>query len=144
MNGKDLYLEAMRRTDARDIEGFLELQGDDVTWRVPGAELHGREEVHGWLEPFVRGFSSYRHELSRVVEVDGMVWSEGTFNGVNDGPLVMPDGEMPATGRPVTFRFGMSVAMDEAAGQAAEVNVYFDQLEFLGQLGLVPDPATAA
>jgi ketosteroid isomerase-like protein len=142
MTAKEQYLEAMRRTDARDIEGFLDLQGDDVTWRVPGAELHGRDELRGWLEPFVRGFSSYRHDLSRVVEVDGMVWAEGTFNGVNDGPLVMPDGEMPATGRPVTFRFGMSVAMDES-GDAAEVNIYFDQLEFLGQLGLVPEPAPA-
>jgi ketosteroid isomerase-like protein len=143
-NVTDMYLEAMRRTDARDIEGFLAMQADDAEWRVPGAELHGKEELRAWLEPFVKGFSSYRHDIERVVENGNTVWAEGTFNGVNDGPLMTPDGgEAPPTGRPVRFRFGMSVTGDLDAGLASEVHIYFDQLEFLSQLGLIPEPAPA-
>ena len=143
MTPKEMFLEAMRRNDAGDHEAFLAMQADDAVWRVPGAELHGKEELRGWLHPFWQGFSSYRHEFSRVVEAgDDVVWAEGTFSGVNDGPLVMPDGgEAPPTGRPVSFRFGMSIVGDYEAEQAKEINIYFDQLEFLAQLGLVPEPA---
>jgi hypothetical protein len=69
------------------------------------------------------------------------VFAEGTWTGLNDGPLVMPDGEAPATGRTVSFRFAIAVTVDEDAAHATGLNLYFDQLEFLAQLGLVPEPA---
>jgi ketosteroid isomerase-like protein len=141
MTPKELYLEAMRRTDAGDIEGFLELQADDAQWNVPGAQPRGKDQVREWLGPFYTGFSSYRHDLTRVFEQGNVVWAEGVWTGTNDGPLVTPDGEAPATGRTVAFPFGMSVTIDEALGQATEVNVYFDQLGFLAQLGLIPEGA---
>jgi ketosteroid isomerase-like protein len=144
MTAKELYLEAMRRTDAHDHEGFLAMQADDAEWRVPGAEIHGKEELRAWMQPFWQGFSSYRHDLERVVESGNTVWAEGTWSGVNDGPLVTPDGEAPPTGRSVSFRFGMSVTGDLEAGLATSVNVYFDQLDFLMQLGLIPEPAQAS
>jgi ketosteroid isomerase-like protein len=144
MTAKEMYLEAMRLNDSGDHEGFLALQADDAEWHVPGAEIHGKEELRGWLQPFWQGFSSYRHDLDRVVENGNTVWAEGTWSGVNDGPLVTPDGEAPPTGRSVSFRFGMSVTGDLEAGLATSVNVYFDQLEFLTQLGLIPEPAPAS
>jgi uncharacterized protein (TIGR02246 family) len=141
MTPKELYLEAMRRTDAHDLEGFLELQADDAVWTVPGATVRGKDELRQWLAPFYTGFSDYRHDLRRVFEHGNIVWAEGTWTGTNDGPLVTPDGEAPATGRSVSFQFGMSLTIDEALGQGTEVNVYFDQLGFLGQLGLIPEGA---
>jgi ketosteroid isomerase-like protein len=141
MTPKELYLEAMRRSDAGDHEGFLALQAPDAHWVVPGAEIHGHEELRGWLQPFWQGFSSYRHDLSRVIESGDTVWAEGVWSGMNDGPLVTPGGEAPATGRQVTFRFGMSVVIDAEAGHATAVSLYFDQLDFLGQLGMIPEGA---
>jgi ketosteroid isomerase-like protein len=145
MSAKDLYLEAIRRTDAGDQEGFLALQAPDAQWVVPGAELRGHEELRGWLQPFWQGFSSFRHDITRVIESGDTVWAEGYWSGVNDGPLVMPDGgESPPTGKSVRFRFGMSVTADVATGQATELSLYCAQLDFLMQLGLVPEPAPAA
>jgi uncharacterized protein (TIGR02246 family) len=141
MSAKELFLEAMRRTDAGDHEGFLALQAPDASWVVPGGAPHGHEELRAWMQPFWQGFSNYRHELTRVAENDDVVFAEGTWTGVNDGPLVMPDGEAPATGRTVSFRFAIAVTVDVDAGHATSVNLYFDQLEFLAQLGLVPEPA---
>jgi hypothetical protein len=54
-----------------------------------------------------------------------------------------PQGEVPATGREVALRFAVVVRGDVELGQARSVHLYFDQLEFLGQLGLIPEPAAA-
>ena len=56
MSLKELYLEAMRRTDAREHEAFLALQADDAVWQVPGMTARGKAEVRAWLEPFWQAF----------------------------------------------------------------------------------------
>jgi ketosteroid isomerase-like protein len=145
MSAKDLYREAMRRTDAREHEEFLAMQADDTVWQVPGATLRGKDEVRDWLQPFWQAFNTSRHSLLHVYEVGpDRVVSEGTFTGTHDGPLPMPDGtELPPTGKTISFRFAMSVEREPGAEVANRVNIYFDQLEFLGQLGLLPAPAAA-
>jgi SnoaL-like protein len=143
MTAKELFIEAMRRSDAGELDGFVELQGPDCAWITPNARLHGRDELRGWLAPWLAGFpSDRRHELHRVVEIDGTVYAEGTFHGVNEGPMESPEGVLPATGRSLAMRFAIAVDIDAAAGYATAVHLYFDQLDFLAQLGLLPEPAT--
>jgi ketosteroid isomerase-like protein len=145
MSAKELFMEAMRRTDARDHEGFLAMQADDAVWEVPGAQLRGKQEMRGWLEPFWQGFTSSRHDLEHVYEVDAdTVVAEGRWSGVHDGPLAMPDGtQVPPTGKSLSFRFAIAVRREPGAEVASRVDLYFDQLEFLGQLGLLPESAAA-
>jgi hypothetical protein len=145
MSVKQLYLEAMRRTDAREHEEFLAMQADDAVWRVPGVTARGRDEIRAWLQPFWQAFSTSRHALEHVYEVGAdRVVAEGAFTGIHDGPLPMPDGtEIPPTGKAISLRFAMSVAREPGTEVASSVNIYFDQLEFMGQLGLLPAPATA-
>jgi ketosteroid isomerase-like protein len=145
MSVTELYLEAMRRTDARDHAGFLAMHADDAVWQVGGATLRGRDEIRGWLQPFWQAFTTSRHVLEHVYEVEpDRVMAEGTFTGTHDGPLPMPDGtELPPTGKAIAFRFAMSVERDPGAEVMRAVSIYFDQLDFLGQLGLLPAPAAA-
>jgi ketosteroid isomerase-like protein len=139
MTAKELFLEAMRRTDAGDLDGFVALQAPDCTWVTPNAELHGRDELRPWLGVWIAGFpTDRRHELTRVTQVDDTVYCEGVFHGTNEGPIVSPEGELPATGRRLAMRFALVVDIDEAAGHATAAQLYFDQLDFLGQLGLLP------
>ena len=49
MTAKELFLEAMRRTDAGDLDGFIALQGPDGTWVTPNAELQGHAALREWL-----------------------------------------------------------------------------------------------
>jgi ketosteroid isomerase-like protein len=144
MTPKELFLEACRRTDAGDHEGFLAMQAPDSHWTVPGAELYGRDQLREWMQPFWQGFSNYLHTFTQVIESGDTVWAEGDWSGVNDGPLLSPDGEAPPTGKSVSFRFGMSVTGDWETGMANTVHLYYDQLDFLMQLGLAPEPATAS
>ena len=144
MTGKELYHEAMRRTDAGDQEGFLALMADDIEWHVPGAELHGKDQLLEWITPFWQGFSSFRHDLARTTsDSDETVFGEGTWTGTNDGPMVMPDGELPPTGRTVALRYAIAGRRAADGEHIQSVHLYFDQMEFLGQLGVLPESAAA-
>jgi uncharacterized protein (TIGR02246 family) len=145
MTAKEIFYEAMRRTDAGDQEGFLEMFADDCHWVVPGAEFGSKEELRGWLAPFWEGFPTFRHDIHRAVaESDDAVFAEGTWSGKHVGTIPMPDGEVPPTGRDVSFRFAIVATRDPNGEQARSVNLYFDNLEFLGQLGVLPEGGTIA
>jgi ketosteroid isomerase-like protein len=145
MTAKEIFYEAMRRTDAGDQEGFLEMFADDCHWVVPGAEFGSKEELRGWLTPFWQGFSTFRHDIHRAVsDTEDEVFAEGTWTGTHDGVIPMPDGEVPPTGRDVSFRFAIVATRDPNGEQARSVNLYFDNLEFLGQLGVLPEGGTIA
>jgi predicted ester cyclase len=141
MTAKELYLEAMRRSDAGEHDAFLDLQADDATWSVPNGEFVGKDAVREWLTVFWRGFSSYRHDISFVEELGGTVVAEGIWAGTHDGPLVTPEGELPPTGRTVSFRWAMLATIDVEAQIIRSARIYFDQMGFLGQLGLLPAAA---
>ena len=143
MTAKDLFMEAMRRTDAEDYDGFLELQAPDVDWRMPGADLHGRDQVRENMQGFWQGFSDGRHVIDGITSDGDTVYAEGVWHARNDHDLPTPEGTVPATGRTVALRFAIIVAIDVAAGYATSVRLYFDQLDFLGQLGLLPQAAAA-
>ena len=144
MTAKEIFYAAMCRTDAGDQDGFLAMFADDCHWIVPSAEFHSREELRGWLAPFWQGFSTFRHDIHRAVaESDEVVFAEGTWTGTHDGTIPMPDGEVPPTGRMVSFRFAIAATRNPNGEQARSVRLYFDQLEFLGQLGVLPEGAAA-
>jgi hypothetical protein len=144
MTAKDVFIEAMRRTDARDHEGFLAMQAPDCEWQMPDGELHGREAVRRRMSVFWDGFSGEHHEIDRITEDGGTVYSEGRWLAVNTGPIVTPEGELPPTGRAVELKYAIILDVDVERGWANSVHLYFDQIGFLAQLGLVPEPAAAA
>jgi len=76
------------------------------------------------------GFRFWDDDGDNVVE-------ESVFNGTNDGPLTGPDGsQIPATGRQVSEPFsGLHTVRD---GRIISTRFYFDQLDMLTQLGLMP------
>ena len=58
------------------------------------------------------------------------------IRGTHTAPLVSPQGEIPATGRSIDFRSCDMVRLED--GRLATYHVYFDQMGFMHQLGLVP------
>jgi hypothetical protein len=144
MTAKELFLEAMRRSDAGDIDGFVELQAPDCTWVTPSGEVQGHDELRVWLGQWLAGFpSDRRHELVHVIEHEGTVYAEGVFHGLNEGPMQSPEGDLPATGLRLAMRFAIAVDVDVYAGYANTIRLYYDQLAVLGQLGLLPAPTAA-
>jgi predicted ester cyclase len=68
------------------------------------------------------------------------VVQEITMEGTHTAPLVSPTGTIPATHKKVVG-YGVQLLRVENA-KIAEARIYFDQLEQMSQLGLIPTPAT--
>jgi ketosteroid isomerase-like protein len=142
MELKDRMLAIMSLGDAHDMDAVLEQLAPDAEWITPSGPQRGHAAIQEWLSPFWRGFSSFTHTIDHVVQSADTAYAEGVWTGVHDGPLVTPEGELPPTGRTVSFRFAIGTTGD--ADKLRSVRVYFDQLAFLGQLGVLPEPAGAA
>jgi predicted ester cyclase len=114
----------------------------DARMSSPFAALQSAAE---WVE-FSRGFATAMpdgtHTVTGVVQDGDRLAIEGTWTGTHTGPLSTAGGEVAPTGRTVTMPF--CAVGTQRDGRLAEVTVYLDQLGMLAQLGLVPEPATAA
>ncbi|MGM7648422.1 ester cyclase [Nocardia sp. JW2] len=62
--------------------------------------------------------------------------AEIVFTGVQTGPLPTAEGEVPPSGRTVTFPLIDTFTLRD--GKVAEHRVYWDNVSFLTQLGLMP------
>ena len=136
----DIVRRNLRLTDEGDVDAFIAGFEPDCEWQAPGAILRGRDAVRAYVEPLHRALPDARHDYDLTV-IGDTAFVEGTWGGTHTGPLVTPDGEIPPTGKEVRFSFLGVVRV--RGGLIYSLHVYFDQLAFLTQLGLVPEPAAA-
>ena len=89
-----------------------------------------------WTRELIDAFPDAKYEPVNEYEVGNTAIDEGFFVGTNTGSLQAPTGEtIPATGKSVRAR-----AVDLATvenGVITSHRFYFDQLDFLSQLGLM-------
>lgn len=118
--------------DRRELD---EPWADDAHMIAPGgARPTGRAEVLGFLRVFQTAFPDGRL-TARTIFADGSQGAvEGVFDGTHDGPLASPGGEVAPTGRSINFRWAAVYEVD--GDQLISEHLYFDQADFLAQLGL--------
>ncbi len=126
-----------------DTEALRECYADDATAVTPDAgELRGREAIVSWMTQFAEALPDARWEALYKHEAGNTAIDEGYVVGTNTGPLEMPTGEtLPPTGKRVRVR-GSDVATVEG-GRITNHRFYYDQMEFLGQLGLMSEAPAA-
>jgi len=129
-------------TDAafiQDWAGAEKWYADDAVGVTPDeGEIKGAAEIVRWLKQFFDSFpdgkyaSEYKHE-SGDTAID-----EGWFVGTNTGPIALPTGNtLPATGKRVRLRVADAATVEN--GVITSHRFYYDQMDFLGQLGLAPE-----
>lgn len=131
----DAGLEAF---NAHDLEALAALYRPDAVIVTPDAgELKGREQAAEYNRGFMQAFPDGTTEVVAKHDAGSITIDEWVFRGTNSGPLRAPSGEIiPPTGRRVSVR-GVDVQTHGAGGVSAH-HIYFDQVEFLTQLGLMP------
>jgi ketosteroid isomerase-like protein len=67
---------------------------------------------------------------------------EGVYTGTQTGVLSGPGGDVPPSGRRLELPY--CDVFEAEAGRIVSHHVYYDQVLFARQMGLVPDPAGAA
>jgi ketosteroid isomerase-like protein len=92
-------------------------------------------------QAFAAAVPDTRNTITRCVQDGDDFAVEGHGRGTHTGPLQLPQGTIPATGRQYEMQF---CALGRLRGdRISEVHIYFDMMSVMAQLGLVPDPATA-
>jgi predicted ester cyclase len=108
----------------------------DAELVAPAGQARGRDNVIGFLSVFYEAFPDLRLELEQLLTDGPAAAAEGTLLGTHDGVLHTPNGDVAPTGRAVELRWA-AVYLTDGATLKSE-HLYFDQLDFLGQLGLLP------
>ncbi len=85
---------------------------------------------------FEEGFPGSHIEVTNLFASEEQAVVEFIGRGTNTGPLHMPTGEVPPTGRAVELRFCDVYRISK--GKIASYRSYYDALGFLQQLGLIP------
>lgn len=135
--------EVMDRLTAAATAGDRETQlasyaADAVAVTPDQGEITGPEAISDFLSQFAESFPDLEYEYLQKHEAGNVAIDEGFITGTNTGPLPLPSGEtIPATGKRIRVR-SCDVAQVEG-GVITQHRFYYDQMEFLGQLGLPPE-----
>ena len=86
-------------------------------------------------------FTDWLHDVTLEATGD-VVAIEGTWNGTHTAPMPTPQGEVAPTGKRASLPFAGIVRLE--GDRIASIHNYFDLMAFMGQLGVLPEPAAAA
>jgi uncharacterized protein (TIGR02246 family) len=124
----------------RDISGIAHLYAMDADVVIPGASVHGREQVGALWGAFISAFADGQLTERLRLDCGQYVVSEHTLSGTHTAPLVTAQGEIPATGKKVSVD-GVSI-FEVRNSEIKSEHLYFDQVAFLSQLGVMPGEPT--
>jgi predicted ester cyclase len=127
--------------DAQRWDEFETVISPDVVMRNPDATLRGAAEWAAFSQGFAAGFPDGRHTVQTVVAEGDRIALTGDWTGTHTGTMVTPAGDIPPTGVQASLHF--CAIGRHRDGLVTEVDVVYDRLALLGQLGLVPEPASA-
>ena len=134
-SAKDVILKHIDAFNDRDWDA--DPWAADAEFKAPVAQVSGRDEIIGFFGVFQNAFPDVRLELHQLLGDGSAAAAEGTLTGTHDGVLPTPNGDVAATGRAVQLRWAAIYATDEDT--ITSEHLFFDQMDFLGQLGILPD-----
>ncbi|GAA4030771.1 ester cyclase [Streptomyces sp. NBC_01352] len=132
-----------RLTDALtshpDLKVIAGLYADDAVAFTPDeGEIRGRDGIVEYWRQMTEAVPEATFETLHAYEAGDTAIDEGIFSGRNTGPLQLPNGEtLPPTQKEIRIR-GVDIAT-VTDGKIVDYRLYFDEMDFLGQLGLLPE-----
>ncbi|MGD9572313.1 MAG: ester cyclase [Thermoleophilia bacterium] len=132
-----LAVAVIEMFNTADWDGMRAACAPDVVYTEAGTgrRLEGidacMEAWAGWRS----AMSDVTGTVGRFMGDGGTVVMELTWRGTHDGPLVTPDGAIPATGRRVTVT--ATQWQEHRRGRIATIDHHLDVLTLLTQIGAV-------
>lgn len=125
-----------------DETRIRELNAENAVVEAPGdVHVEGREAATQYAMAWLNAFPDARLNVKNEFVSGDWVVQEFTFEGTHEGTLSGPAGEIPATHRRLN---GRGVQIFRVEGDAVvDTRLYFDQVQIMTQLGLMPEPAPA-
>jgi predicted ester cyclase len=103
--------------------------------RTPIGSFVGGEAYREWMLMHFRAMPDFNHEIrGMAAESSQTLAFELHATGTMTGPLALPSGDAPPTGRSIDISAADFWRFEN--GLIVEYHLYFDRLDFFGQLGL--------
>ena len=136
-------IETARRHDeafnAQDAEGRASIEAPDIEAVLPGGlSLRGPDQLLGIVRAFWEALPDVRIAAENQFAAGETVVAEGILTGTHKGTFRTPQGDIPASGNTVRLRYASLKQIED--GKVAWEHLYFDQLEFLRQIGALSPP----
>jgi steroid delta-isomerase-like uncharacterized protein len=139
--GTDFVNTWMQAVNRGDVEALVGMCHPDAVHTGGGASYRGAQGVRDLFQPIIDASSEREVQIKNVTESGDTVVVEYIFRFRNTGPLVTPQGSLPATGKSVSLA---SIAIYELLdGKLAGSRGMYDRLDLMTQLGLIGAPAPA-
>lgn len=140
-DARDLAEAHVRAFNERGWNRAADIYAPDVEVVEPGGTTVGIEDFLRHAQGFATAFPDSRMQVTTMIDATDRAVVEGVYTGTHTGPLATPQGQVPPTGR--TLRLPICLVFEAVAGRIASNHVYYDQMTFAAQLGLLPEPASA-
>ena len=142
MSAQDNAALARKLYDAfnnHDLNACVALAAEDIeVMLVPfGQTFNGKEGFRAFMAGFAQAFPDLTITVTNQIATEDQVVSECRWRGTNNGPLMSPQGEIPATGKTVEGAVFCEVWAIRN-GKIVSLRNYQDVATWLRQLGLVP------
>jgi uncharacterized protein (TIGR02246 family) len=135
---KDRVRKLNAAVNAHDLNPIGDMYTEDAAAFWPGLGwIRGRQAIVAFYAQLLGALPDVNVTLKRVIEQGDAAAVEYTSTGTQSGLFPLPAGELPATNRAIRVE-AASVATFDGSGRIKTQHEYFDQLELLGQLGLMP------
>lgn len=124
-----------------DLDAAMAVFDPECENLTPNGEMKGVQAFRELGEAFRTAAPDNHLEILRTFEAGDTIIVEGVYSGTHTGPLATPAGPIPATGR--RFSFPYVDFMQARDGRFVSHRIYWDNVTFLSQLGVIPSPADA-
>lgn len=129
------YVDAINQ---KDPSAFGALFAEDAVLHDPffPEPTKGRDALRAMLEGVLRAFPDMTWKpIGDPIEGDRRVAFVVSIGGTNEGPLAMPGGELPPTGKAMSYEAAVLWTLGPD-GLIAEEHSFFDATGVAAQLGL--------
>lgn len=128
--------------NAHDEHALHALHAENIKFNAPGDfKASNAKDATAYAMTWLKAFPDGKMKVRTEIVSGPWVVQEIVMEGTHSAPLQSPNGTVAPTFKKVTA-YGVQILRVEN-GKVAEARIYFDQLDQMKQLGLIPVPATA-
>ena len=127
--------------NAHDETSLKALHAEDIKFNAPGGfKATNAKDATAYATTWLKAFPDGKMKIRSEIISGPWVVQEILMEGTQTGALESPTGTIAPTHKKVVGNGVQLLRVDN--GKIAEARIYFDQLDQMRQLGLIPTPAT--